>query len=76
MVDGQKGVARLEFRHRRKRHLLAVRGRDENLLQRGRVPLELGIDFENHMVLIVAFVNSRDLPLAERIVKRVVDQRG
>ena len=37
---------------------------------------ELRFDFENHAKLIELGENDRDLPLAERIVKRVVDRLG
>ena len=76
MVDGDAGpssrsmcVNALERRPGRPRRL------DVDVLsERVGVFAELGLDLEHHAVLVQLREHDRDLPLAERVVERVVDQ--
>ena len=58
------------------RNHLAGRGFDVNFVQRVGCLLELRFDFENDAILVELGENDRDLPLAERVVKRVVNRLG
>ena len=73
VVNLQGGVAGLKLRNTRQRDLLTGIGLDVNFIQRGRVQLILRIDFEDDVVLVVLFVQRRDLALAERVVQRVIN---
>ena len=53
--------------------LLVERRLDVNIVQRCRIELESRVGFENDVVLVELGVKRIDLPLAESIVKRVVD---
>ena len=57
------------------RHLRAVGAGHAQQSQRSRDrPARIRIGLEHHAVLVGLAVNGRDLPLAERIVERVVDR--
>src|SRR5579864_8849044 len=58
------------------RNSLPGRGMDVDVFERVRTLLELGIDFHHDMVLVDALINCGDLPLAKRIVERVIDRTG
>ena len=76
MVDGQEG-RRLgrPFDQRAERHLLAGQRRfDEDMVERLGSVLELGQHLHDHVVAVDLGEVLRDLPLAEGVVKRVVDQ--
>src|ERR1700730_16991463 len=75
MVQCQRGGAGLETREAAERNLRAARGFYVNALQRIGVLLELGIHFEDHMILIRLSKDRRDLTLAERVVEPVVNIR-
>ena len=57
------------------RHFGAVRRGNEQPLQDGWVLAELRRHFEHDFVLVGCAIDGRDLALAERVVKRLVDQR-
>ena len=57
------------------RHLRAVRRLHVNVFQRVGILLKARIHFQNHVILIQLRENRGDLPLAERVVERVVNRR-
>ena len=67
--------SRFESRERAQRNLRSVRRVHVNILQRIRILLEARIHFHHHVVLIELRENRRHLPLAKRVVQRIVDVR-
>src|ERR1700680_436666 len=61
---------------RTERHLRPSRRLYVDLRQRSRIVLELRLNFQDDLVLAGLGIDGRDLPLTERVVKRLVDQRG
>ena len=62
-------------RERRQRHLFAGQRRlDVELVQRVEAALQLGQDFQDHVIAVELGEILRDLALAEGVVQRVVDQ--
>ena len=49
---------------------------DEQMIQVGRTLRKVRIDPEHHVVLIQLREHGRDLPLAVRVVERLIDGRG
>ena len=70
--DGQRRRGRGHVRDGAQRDQLAGRGFHVNLIQGVRAGLEARFDFEDHPVLVELRVNDRHLPLAERVIERVV----
>ena len=76
VVDGEVGVGVLDFRHCGQRDHFPSGGFEEDFLQ-GIGAFQVGrVDFQNHMVLVVSLVHGGNLPLAEGIVERVVNDLG
>ncbi len=63
-------------RDRGERHMPARRRRDVYVVEVARMVLEPVRDLEHDAVLVQLRENGRDLPLAERVVERVVDELG
>src|SRR6516165_4078966 len=76
MVDGQCLHLRDEAGECAQWDLCTTGPDHEYLGQRCRIVLELGLDFENELVLAGRGVEVRDLALAARVVQRLGDQRG
>jgi len=75
VIDLKIRIPRFKFRNGSQRNLFSRRGFDVNLLQSRRLKQKTRLGFEDNMVLIVALIKSRNLALAESIVKRVVNGR-
>src|SRR3954453_7947498 len=74
MVDGER---RRQLGHRSEcaeRNLRAGLRAHEYVLQRAEPFLKLGLDLENHSILIELREHGRDLSLTERVAQCVVDQ--
>ncbi len=63
----------LPVRDHAERNLRSVAGFDVEIVQRGRVGLEVLTHFHHHVVLVELRENGGDLALAEGVVERVVD---
>ena len=74
VIHRENGIGRLISCHGTQRHLRAVRRADVNIVERRGVLPILRRHLHHHMVLIERRIHNRDLPLAEGIVQRVVDQ--
>src|SRR6266446_4907425 len=61
---------------RAQRNLRAGWRQHVDLRQRSWIVLKLRLNFEDDLVLAGRGIDGRDLPLTERVVKRLVDQRG
>jgi len=62
------------MRNRAERHLISRWRFDINFVERSRFELEFWIDLEHDVILVLLRVNDRDLSLAERAVKGVIDR--
>ena len=75
MVHRQRFDLAGEMRHCAERHLCAVDAGQVDFRQRGCVFLKAGLDLQNHFVLAGRGIDRSDLPLAEGVIERLVDQR-
>ena len=76
VVHGKVGVARLKFGHGGKRNQFARRaGFDVDFLKGAWIGQEDGVGLQHDVVLVEPAVQRRDLPLAEGVIKGVVDRR-
>ena len=72
--DRQRRAGLLEPGDRRQRRLHAAELAGEiELVERARIVLVVRRSFEDHAILVRLRVDRRDLPLAERVVERIVD---
>ncbi len=73
VVDGKGGVGMLVMGEGAERDKLSGLRRNVNRLERVRAGLEFRRDFQHNVILVEAFVNVGDLPLAEGVAESVVN---
>ena len=74
VIDEQRFVAHLHLGEGRKRHLAARSRRDVDLVKGVRGPLQGGIGFHDHPVLVRLGEDGGNDPLAKGVVERVVNR--
>jgi len=74
VVDDERRQRLARARDRGERHAAAVRPREVDVVEAGRVPLVLRRHLEHDAVLVQFGEDGGDLPLPERVVEGVVDQ--
>ena len=74
VIDREWRIRRLKMRDGAEWHLISRSRLDVNLVQRTWFELEFRIDLEHDVILVLLRVNDRDLSLAERAVKGVIDR--
>ena len=73
MIDQLRAHAARKFCHRAERNQFAGRRMNVESAQRGRILLELGFDFEDHLIFVGRRINRRNLTRAKGVAQRRLD---
>ena len=73
MINQLRADAAREFRHRAERHQFPGRRMNVKPAHRRRILLELGFDFEDHLIFVGRRVDRRNLTRAKGVAQRRLD---